>query len=238
MENSILNQGVSVTKYHKGYWDDDYFPQFMSIGVVVCLLTLPIKFFLPHETFFEWFKGWEKAESFWSLTKFWISFAFQFAFISLLIAALSTAFYEGFCSIFAPIRVVRTSSYKMTYYKNYFSFELVLYTENGIDSNVIEIPFDQIIKIRYNDESSTKRIKKIEIKIKEDFMLSSGLNSFFRSLDTSNLILSSNYRNEDVYKIVDALNDSVSIYKSLVESGQGALTNPVTDTARRPEGGI
>ena len=216
MENYILNQGVSVTKYHEGHDVDALFIRLVKIGAVIFFLTLPIDYIIPSGTIFNWFNKLHETESLWSKIEFWAGFVVKFLLAILIFAGILTSLYEVFCSIFIPICVVKNYSYKIIYYKNYFLIELVFYDKNEINSRIIEIPFDQITQIRYNDESSTKRIKKIEIKLNEDFKSSKDLKWF----DTSNLILSRNYQKKDIYKIVDALNKIVSKYKSSVDDSQ------------------
>ena len=81
----------------------------------------------------------------------------------------------------------------MTLFENYILF-----------GNNYCIPYDQIIRIRFKNESSSTRVKIIEVLIKDDFKFSSKI--YF--LETENLILRTKFR-KDLYNIVDSLNKRI-----------------------------
>jgi hypothetical protein len=96
-------------------------------------------------------------------------------------------------SIFNPVSFIDKGSTEMTLFENYILF-----------GNNYCIPYDQIIRIRFKNESSSVRVKIIEVLIKDDFKSSCG----FNFLKTENLILRKELR-KDLYNIVDSLNKRI-----------------------------
>jgi hypothetical protein len=188
MENFKLHNGISLTINYKPISSNEYYKNLFLVGFLIACFTFPIN------PLTEGFRGSIKTDTstFQKLTLyFWFALAIALSSGILMIPLSILSFF--YRSIFDPVSFIDKRSNEMTLFENYILF-----------GNNYCIPYDQIIRIRFKNESSSVRVKIIEVLIKDDFKSSNG----FNFLETENLILRMEFR-KDLYHIVDSLDKRI-----------------------------
>jgi hypothetical protein len=188
MENFKLHDGISLTINYEPFSSKEYNKNLFGFAFAIATLTLlgnplmePFRGSLNPDT-----STIDKLLTYLGMA-FVLVLSAGILFIPLSILSF---FYR---SIFNPVSFIDKGSTEMTLFENYILF-----------GNNYCIPYDQIIRIRFKNESSSVRVKIIEVLIKDDFKSSCG----FNFLKTENLILRKELR-KDLYNIVDSLNKRI-----------------------------
>jgi hypothetical protein len=188
MENFKLHDGISLTINYEPISSKEYWKNIFWIAFSIALVTL------VGNPLMEAFRGRINPDTS-TIDKLdtYLGIAFTLALSTgILFIPLSILFFI-YRSIFDPVSFIDKGSTEMTLFENYILF-----------GNNCCIPYDQIIRIRFKNESSSVRVKIIEVLIKDDFKSSNG----FNFLETENLILRMEFR-KDLYYIVDSLNKRI-----------------------------
>lgn len=188
MQNFKLHDGISLTINYEPVSSKEYYKTLFWFAFVIALITL------IGNPLMEPFRGSIKPETS-TIDKLdtYLGTAFTLALSTGILFIPLSILYFFYRSIFDPVSFIDKSSTEMTLFENYILF-----------GNNYCIPYDQIIRIRFKNESSSTRVKIIEVLIKDDFKFSSKI--YF--LETENLILRTKFR-KDLYNIVDSLNKRI-----------------------------
>lgn len=194
MENFKLHDGISLTINYKPISSKEYYKTLFIAGCLIAIFTF------DANPLTEGFRGSIKPDTS-TIDKLFLYSWFTLAIalssgIIMIPLSIVSFFYR---SIFDPVSFIDKSSTEMTLFENYILF-----------GNNYCIPYDQIIRIRFKNESSSMRVKIIEVLIKDDFRFSSKI--YF--LETENLILRKKFR-KDLYNIVDSLNKRIPKEKNV-----------------------